>query len=761
MSKQNLNGDFQYMKELMLDEETHSLKDYINIIRQHQIGVMIISLLVLIMAIAYAVSATDIYKASTILKISEPQGSILDASFLPEFGGGSKADRFIANEIETIKNITITEQVATVIMDSFITANNSEMFSLIVDNDYFDEGRAGLKDYDAILKVLSGKVSIEQKRGLDFIEISVESPSPFEASLIANTYSKVYKEFNLLDNRKQVSRVKEFLFNQRTEKLNELISAEDDLKNYQLKGGVIELGEQARSLIETITDLESKINSTSVELSIAKGNLDQFKEELKRKDPTISSYLENKSTEPYLLRLQEQIAEIETQKDIALSTGKAKGVNSPGLVENYNEKLADLKAKLSKSVQGYQASILSASPEEIKTLSQQIFEEQVKFQGLEASYQKLNGFLRGYEKRFESLPERTIDLARLEREKMAYEKLYLLLEEKYQEALINEQSTTGSVLVLNYARVPKEPAKPNRKLIILIGLVLGLGLAVGYALVLNYFDKRVKSPEDIEEKNINLLGWVPKVATMNSNGNKGQGLIIANKSDSVASEAFKAIRTRIRYSMVEGEAKTVLITSSAPGEGKSTISVNLAGSFALANKKTVIIDCDLRKPRVHSIFNEKRFPGFTDYFIGRATFEEIERKTDVENLTLITAGTIPPNPSEILDSRGMKSFLRKLSNEYDIVIVDSPPVLTVTDAEILSRIVDETILVVSANSTDTDLMNKSVSLLKQGENSSFVGALLNNFEVQNSYGSYYKYAYTYARNGQTKNKSKKITDILN
>ena len=758
---QKLNNDFQYMKEMMMDEETHSLKDYINIIRQHQISVMIISLAVLIIAIAYAVTSTDIYKASTILKISEPQGSILDASFLPEFGGGSKADRFIANEIETIKNITITEQVATVIMDSFITMNNSEMFSLVLDKDYFDEGKNGLKDYDAILKVLSSKVTVEQKRGLDFIEISVESPSPYEASLIANSYSKVYKEFNLLDNRKQVSRVKEFLFSQRTEKLDELINSEDNLKNYQLKGGVIELGEQAKSLIETITDLESKINSTSVELSISKGNLTQFKDELKRKDPTISNYLENKSAEPYLLRLQEQIAEIQTQKDIALSTGKAKGLNNPVLIENYNSKLADLKKRLNQSVQEYQSSILSASPEEIKTLTQQIFEEQVKYQGLDASYQKLNGFLSGYEKRFESLPERTIDLARLEREKMAYEKLYLLLEEKYQEALINEQSTTGSVLVLNYARVPKVPAKPNRKLIILIGLVLGIGSAIGYALVLNYFDKRVKSPEDIEEKNINLLGWVPKVSALSSNGKKGKEFIIANNSDSVASEAFKAIRTRIRYSMVEGEAKTILITSSAPGEGKSTISVNLAGSFAMANKRTVIIDCDLRKPRVHSIFNEKRFPGFTDYFIGRATFEEIERKTDIENLTLITAGTIPPNPSEILDSRGMKSFLRKLSNEFDIVIVDSPPVLTVTDAEILSRIVDETILVVSANSTDTELMNKAVALLKQGESSSFVGALLNNFEVQNSYGSYYKYAYTYARNGHAKNKSKKITDILN
>lgn len=758
MSKQNLNGnDLQYMKDMMFDEETHSLKDYINIIRQRQISVMIISLLVLVLAVLYAVTATDIYKANTILKISEPQGSILDASFLPEFGGGSKADRFIANEIETIKNITITEQVANTIMDSFMALDNNEMFSLLVEKDYFEKDSQGLKNYDGILKILENKVSVEQKRGLDFIEISVESPSPYEAFLIANTYAKVYQEFNLLDNRKQVSRVKEFLFGQRTEKLDELINAENNLKDYQLQGGVIELGEQAKSLIETITDLESKINSTSVELSISKESLAQFKEELQRKDPTLSNYLENKSTEPYLLRLQEQIAEIQTQKDIALSTAKSKGFYKPELVKGFDDKLADLKKKLNKSVEGYQASILAASPEEIKLLTQQIFEEHVKFQSLDATYNKLQGFLKGYEKRFESLPERTIDLARFEREKMAYEKLYLLLEEKYQEALINEQSTTGSVLVLNYARVPKEPAKPNRKLIILIGLVLGIGLAFGYALMLNYFDKRVKSPEDIEDKNINLLGWVPKVATISSNGKKGKEFIIANKADSVASEAFKAIRTRIRYSMVEGEAKTILITSSAPGEGKSTIAVNLAGSFALANKRTVIIDCDLRKPRVHNIFNEKRFPGFTDYFIGRATFEEIERRTDVENLSVITAGTIPPNPSEILDSRGMKSFLRKLANEFDIVIVDSPPVLTVTDAEILSRLVDETILVVSANSTDSDLMNKSVALLKHGEDSSFVGALLNNFEVQSSYGSYYKYAYTYARNGQPKSKSKKVT----
>ena len=770
MANNNLNeingNDIAYLKQLMAEEETHSLMDYINILRHHQLSILIISLVVLSLAIFYAVTATDIYKASTVLKISEPQGSILDASsFLPEFGGGNKADRFIANEIETIKNITIREQVATEIIDSFMNTKNHDMYSLVLDKGYFEsEKNVKMKSFDDLVKMLEKKVSVEQKRGLDFIEISVQSPSPFEAKLIADTYTRVYQRFNLLDNRKQVSKVKEFLEKQKKEKLNELVDAEDKLKNYQLKGGIIQLDEQAKSLIETISDLQSKINSTQIEMSIAKENLLSYKEELKKKDPTLSKYLENKTKEPYITKLQEQIADIEARKDFALSTLN-KNTN-PELIKQYDSKLKEIKGKLKERIDEYQASLLAATPEEIKTITQKIFEEQVKYEAMSASYSRLREFIKKYENKFESLPQRTIGLARLTRQVRSYEKLYILLEEKYQEALINEQSTTGNVLVLNYARIPKEPAKPNRKLIILIGLVLGLGLAFGYALIVNYFDKRVKSPEDIENRNINLIGWVPSVDNIKALSKNGTELIVAS-ADSVASEAFKALRTRIRYSKIEGQTKTILITSSAPGEGKSTISSNLAGSFALSNRRTVLVDCDLRKPRIHSIFNQKRFPGFTDYFVGRATFEEIVRKSDIENLSFIPAGTIPPNPSEILDSRGMKSFLRKLNNEFDLVILDSPPVLTVTDAEILSRIVDETILVVCADQTDIDLMNKAVSLLKAGENSSFIGALLNKFEVQSSYGSYYKYAYAYARsNGKessttsifSKRKKKKDSD---
>ena len=748
------NSDLNLLREYIDEGETHTIQDYIKILRENLVAVISISLTILILSIIYALTATDIYRANTALKLSQPQGNILEAPLLPEFGDFG-ADRFIANEIETMKNITIREQVARVIIDSFKAMGQKDKFSLLLSNDYFSDQNDSLKSIYDIENLLEKKVDIEQKRGLDFIEISVESPSPFEAALIANAYANVYREFNLLDNRKQVTKIRKFLEKQRLEKLDELKSAENRLKAYKLHSGSIELDEQAKSLITTLTDLEAKTNEAAVEMSISKEKLDGYKKELKKRDPSLSKYLENKSSEPYILKLQEMIAEVEANKDLAIAK-KPSVANNPALLKTYNDKIDELKAKLKRNTESYRASILAASPEEIKTLSAQIFEEEIKYNSLKASYNRLKSFIKNYEKKLDALPEKTIDLARLQRERMALEKLYLLLEEKYQEALINEQSTTGNVLILNHARPPRKPAKPNRKLIILIGLVLGLGSGYGFALVRNYFDRRIKSPEDIEERNIDLLAWIPKIEKFSVNGNKtGSEFIIAKKSDSVAGEAFKALRTRIRYSKVEGENKSILITSSAPGEGKTLVAVNLAGSFALANKRTIIIDCDLRKPRVHSVFNHKRYPGFTDYFVGKVSFEEILRHSDVENLDFVTAGTIPPNPSEILDSRGMKSFINKLRDEYDIIILDSPPLVTVTDAEILSRLVDETILVVSANQTDRDLMEKAVALLQKGDESSFIGVLLNNFDFKSNYGSYYKYAYAYSRNGEHKKKKKK------
>ena len=198
---------------------------------------------------------------------------------------------------------------------------------------------------------------------------------------------------------------------------------------------------------------------------------------------------------------------------------------------------------------------------------------------------------------------------------------------------------------------------------------------------------------------------------------------------------------------------SILITSSAPFEGKTTVTVNLGGSFAQANRKTVVIDCDLRKPRLHTVFGSQRYPGLIDYLVGKNSLDEIIHNSDIPGLDYITSGTIPPNPAEMLESNAMKAFFALIKDKYDIILLDSPPLIAVTDSEILSSIVDSTILVISAGITETELLEKSFGLIKR-DGSSFIGTVLNNFSYRSGYGSYYKYYYYYSHTGDAGVKKK-------
>jgi capsular exopolysaccharide synthesis family protein len=231
---------------------------------------------------------------------------------------------------------------------------------------------------------------------------------------------------------------------------------------------------------------------------------------------------------------------------------------------------------------------------------------------------------------------------------------------------------------------------------------------------------------------------------------------VAKRPDSMASEAFRALRTRMQLLRFNKDSlKTFLVTSSAPQEGKTIIAINLAGSYAQSGRKTLIVDCDLRKPRVQEIFKIKRIPGLTDYLYGNISLEELIHKSEMDNLDYVTCGTIPPNPAEMLESEPMKEFLREMRDRYDIVILDSPPIIAVTDSEILTTVVDGTILVVSADTTELDLMEKSVEVMKK-DKISFLGTVLNNFSYKSGYGSYYKYYYYYSGNSERKvSKSRK------
>lgn len=725
----------------MYQEETRMFREYINLLKRNFILIFFISIIGLGAAIYYAINHPDIYKSTTVLKIAKPQGSILNSPVMPEYQDFG-SDRFIANEIEILKSRELRERVANSLIDTFKVSNNKKRFSVIVD--YLEGGKSSepiLLGAKQIINLLPGHISIDQKRGLDIVEISAETTSPYEASLIVNMYAAAYKEINLSYNRQTLTAIKEFLDAQKEEKSYQLGLVEENLKNYQEQKGIIQLDEQARALIDQISDVETKLNAAKIDIAITLKTLNQYKKELSKQDPDIKDYIESFAAEPYIKNLQLQIADLQSQKDRAL-VSTATNARKDEMIKEFNTKINDLKEKLNNQLSVYRAGILASSPVEIKDLTKKVLEEEIKYQSHQASYIKLSEIVRGYDRKLNQLPKSSIDLARLQREKNSNEKIYTMIEEKYQEAVINEQSQPGNVLIIDHGLIPDKPEKPNRILIVLIGLALGVGLGFGIAILRRHFDNTIKTPEDIQNKNIAVLAFIPKIKDIKK-GNTYSEFIVANKPEDKASEAFRTLRTRIKFLRVDdGAIKAILVTSPIAQEGKTFSTVNIGGSFARDNYKTILIDADLRKPRIHNMFNDKRVPGLTDYLFGQASFSDVLKKSRVNNLFYITSGKILPSPSEIVGSIQMKMLLEKLRNEYDYIIIDSPPLIPVTDAELLARYADATLLVVKANFTEIELIEKAVEVLKY-DKSNFIGTVLNNFSYRNGYGSYYKYYHYY------------------
>ncbi len=216
-------------------------------------------------------------------------------------------------------------------------------------------------------------------------------------------------------------------------------------------------------------------------------------------------------------------------------------------------------------------------------------------------------------------------------------------------------------------------------------------------------------------------------------------LITEKDPKSIASEAYRTLRTNIQYSSFDKEIKTILVTSTGPGEGKSTTCGNLALTMAQADKRVLVIDCDLRKPTIHKKFTISNEKGVSNFLIGQTPLEEVIHKYS-DNLYLLPSGTIPPNPAEMLSSKKLKEFLEKVKEEFDCIIIDSPPVMAVTDAQILSTIVDGVLLVAASGQTEKEGIVKAKEQISK-VNGRLLGVVLTKMPMKKGkgYGNYYYY----------------------
>jgi len=232
-------------------------------------------------------------------------------------------------------------------------------------------------------------------------------------------------------------------------------------------------------------------------------------------------------------------------------------------------------------------------------------------------------------------------------------------------------------------------------------------------------------------------------------------LIAHTNPKSPISEAYRTLRTNIQFSSLDKPLKTIVVTSSGPGEGKTTTTINLAITMAQSGSRVLLIDGDLRKPKLHKIFRVNNVIGLTNVLVNELDYTQGVSKTDIDGLEVLPAGVIPPNPSELLSSNRMKQFLAKVKQDYDFVLVDTPPAAVVTDASILSAIVDGTLLVCASGQVPIEAATRAKGLL-ENVNANIIGVVLNKIPInERNYSQYYYYTYYEEDNDDNKKKSKK------
>jgi polysaccharide biosynthesis transport protein len=543
-------------------------------------------------------------------------------------------------------------------------------------------------------------VGIEPVPDSRLVVVAVTHPNPKEAALWANTLVDVYIEKTLEGRVESARKAYEWLQERLAATQHNMREAQDKLfKSYQTQDLFVPEG-----------------SVSAVTTSITKLNEDY-----------ISAQARRISLEAALKQLSEM-----RQKGQSLDT--VPQVASDSLVLSLNSQVASLNLDLSRLREKFK----DAHPEVQKVQAQVEQTQKAKDAraaqiegGLRAEYLQLQrreadlrGAIDAQKAQAAAQSRKATELESLKKEAESAKNLYEILLQKLNESDIAASIRSNNASVVERASEPRSPVRPEKKKIALIGLILGLGLGVGLVLARDYLDNTIRNPDEIERYlHLDLLAAVPHHETDNSH---------------LVTEAYQNLRTALLFARRdEVGGQVVLITGSAPQEGKTTTIVNLARLLGGAGERTVVIDCDLRRAQLHRRFDVPREPGFTDYFVKHDPLDALLKPTETPNLLLLSAGPLPPNPPAILARKTLGDLLDQLRDQFEWILIDSPPLASVTDALLLARHADIVVMVVQHNKVDKRVVKRSVAALRRAT-PNLLGAVLNAVDVT-SKGYYYYY----------------------
>ena len=372
--------------------------------------------------------------------------------------------------------------------------------------------------------------------------------------------------------------------------------------------------------------------------------------------------------------------------------------------------------------------------------------EEAEFREVADTERQLGALIAGAKRESFELNRRQIDFSKLKREQDNNQRLYDIVLARLKDTELFGHQANNNVSVLDAALVNRSPVKPNRKTVVVIAVIIGLIGGLGLALFFEYLDNTVKTHDDIEKfLGVSFLGLVPSIREQGqenltkAESGRNRDLHSHRRPKSSVAECVRSIRTNLLFMTPDTHLKRLLITSAGPQEGKTTVATNIAITMAQSGSRTLLVDTDMRRPRIHRAFGIVNDSGMSSLIVGQAKPEDVIRETIVPNLYLLPCGPVPPNPAELLHTQRFKQIVQELDGMFDRVIFDSPPVGAVADALILSGDVDGVVIVVKAGRTVREVALRTKMSLDD-VNARIFGVVMNDVDLERrGYGYYYYY----------------------
>ena len=603
-------------------------------------------------------------------------------------------------------------------------------------------------------------------QGAEAFVVAATSGDPREAALLANAFAGAAIEYARESGGGRVGQSREFLQGKVGEAGRDLARAESSLQSFMSRQGAVGLDQEVSTAVSNKSQLQARLSSAQVDLQLREASLAAKARELDRVRPALARRMassagrEKAAAEDRLGQLETRLEEAYRAnpelRTIPVGDSRAQVVASLRLqIEQLQQRVADLSEQYVR--EGLAAGGNPDDPNSgvgyAASLERDMGADRIAISGLRTQIAELRRQMQGNTGRLGRVPGQSVGLAQLERKRASAEQRYARLDGLLQEAIIAGDSEIGSLRLLRQAEVPAAPIPPHTGRNLALGGLLGLLLAFGAATVRGTMDTRLRTPEEVRERGLHVLSMVPDMGPLLRGVLPGSGsqvsiegrgvnrnLVALTAPLSAGAEAYRHLYTRIQFGRPDRVVHTILVTSPEASAGKTTTVLNLALTAARARRRTLVIDADMRQPSVG------RYLGFTgglaleDLMSDPAAAADFARaETGVEGLFAVTVRDPVADPLEYLTSGPMRDLVQSFRDTFDLVIIDTPPLLLASDAVLLSPLCDASLLVVSAGQTDAEALDQAAAELADA-GAQILGVVLNRFDPT---APGYKHTYGY------------------